>query len=168
MHQWKSSLADDSIIKSTEYIRWASQRNHDKPTPNILLHLRCIHDDVHTSRLFLVMKYYDEIVLPHCPLQDGCTCLLHSIQETLVTSLNRHYTVHVNCAGKNLLHFPVLPAHTQAVDLSNNKVCLLFGISWQFSVYTLKSADNHWSTFLRFKPVSSARKIAFWLKPVVS
>lgn len=83
---------------------------------------RCIHEIHHTSRLFLVMKYYDEIVLPHCPLQDGCTCLIHSIQDTIITTRKRHYTVHVNCASRNLAHFPALPEHTQAVDLSDNQL----------------------------------------------
>merc|ERR1719468_862067 len=68
------------------------------------------------------MKYYHEIVLPKCPLEDGCVCLIHSIQDTMVTTKTRHYTVHVNCANRSLDHFPALPKHTQAVDLSDNNL----------------------------------------------
>ena len=102
MHLWKSTL-NPKLLTNNEDIR-------------------CIHEIHHTSRLFLVMQYYEEIVLPHCPLEDGCRCLIHSIQDTIITTLKRHYTVHVNCAASNLRHFPALPEHTQAVDLSNNKI----------------------------------------------
>lgn len=103
MHKWKALLKDPSMLQNIEATR-------------------CIHEIHHTSRLFLVMKYYDEIVLPHCPLEDGCTCLIHSIQDTIITTRKRHYTVHVNCAARNLAHFPALPEHTQAVDLSDNQL----------------------------------------------
>ncbi len=103
MHKWKALLKNPQMLKNVDEIR-------------------CIHEINHTSRLFLVMKYYDEIVLPHCPLEDGCSCLIHSIQDTIITTRKRHYTVHVNCAGRALWHFPALPQHTQAVDLSDNKV----------------------------------------------
>ena len=84
--------------------------------------VRCIHDEAHTSSLFLVMEYYDEIVMPKCPTNTGCTCLINSIQETLVTSKVRHYNVHVNCARLGLEKFPPLPEKTQAIDLSYNKL----------------------------------------------
>jgi hypothetical protein len=44
------------------------------------------------------------------------------LQETVVLSLERHYTVFVSCPDKDLTHFPKLPKHTRTVDLSNNKV----------------------------------------------
>ena len=32
-------------------------------------------------RLFLVMQYYDELVVPQCPMQAGCTCQIFNIQD---------------------------------------------------------------------------------------
>jgi len=85
--------------------------------------VRCIHenDKRHTSRLFLVMEYYDEFVSPNCPTSDGCSCRINSIAVTSTTS-HVYYTVHVNCKGLGLHHFPKLPERTQAVDLSDNEL----------------------------------------------
>ena len=70
------------------------------------------------------MQYYDELVVPQCPMQAGCTCQIFNIQEDVITTGKRIYTVHVNCAGKGLQHFPAMPERTQTVDLSDNKVCI--------------------------------------------
>ena len=85
--------------------------------------VRCIHenDKRHTSRLFLVMEYYDEFVSPNCPTSDGCSCRINSIAVASTTS-HVYYTVHVNCKALGLHHFPKLPERTQAVDLSDNEV----------------------------------------------
>ena len=83
-------------------------------------HTMCLHNQKDNSSLFQVMKYYDEIVLPTCPTKDGCTCLINYMVK--VTIQEQHYTVHVNCAGQDLQYFPKLPTHTQAVDLSDNKL----------------------------------------------
>ena len=94
------------------------------------------------------MKYYDEFVVPQCPIQAGCTCQIKQIQENVITTDKRIYTVHVNCTGKGLQHFPAMPERTQTVDLSDNQVCkhckyfdfkkhryFLFSIiSWQSTV----------------------------------
>ena len=93
--------------------------------------VRCIHenDKRHTSRLFLVMEYYDEFVSPNCPTSDGCSCRINSIAVTSTTS-HVYYTVHVNCKGLGLHHFPKLPERTQAVDLSDNEVGFLSSLFW--------------------------------------
>ena len=68
------------------------------------------------------MEYYSLHILPSCPVKDHCQCHLENIQETLVVSTERSYTVSVSCPDKGLTHFPKLPKHTRTVDLSNNKV----------------------------------------------
>lgn len=102
MYDWRQSLADGIIRKVNE--------------------TRCRHQDdtKHRSPLFLIMEFYAKHVVPYCPTNDNCTCLLHNIQEKVVTSSKRHYTVHVACRGQGLTHFPKLPQHTQTVDLTHN------------------------------------------------
>jgi len=103
MHKWKDTLKNEAILKNRDDIQ-------------------CIHEKHHSSRLFLVMKYYDEFVVPQCPIQAGCTCQIKQIQENVITTDKRIYTVHVNCTGKGLQHFPAMPERTQTVDLSDNQL----------------------------------------------
>ena len=84
---------------------------------------RCRYEgSTQDARLFLVMEYYTLHILPSCPVKDHCQCHMENIQETLVVSTERSYTVFVSCPDKGLTHFPKLPKHTRTVDLSNNKV----------------------------------------------
>ena len=84
---------------------------------------RCFYEDIRfDAPLFLVMEYYVEHVLPSCPKKDRCHCQIFSIQETLVQSKERAYSVHVFCVNQGLNHFPKMPRHTTAVDLTGNKV----------------------------------------------
>ncbi len=85
---------------------------------------RCRYDDhsKYDGPLLLVMEYYSESVLPSCPFRDRCSCHLTSLQEKMVVSTERVYTVEVDCASRGLKHFPKLPKHTRTVDLSGNEV----------------------------------------------
>jgi Leucine-rich repeat (LRR) protein len=74
------------------------------------------------GKLLLVMEYYADYVLPNCPFRDKCTCHLTMVQETVVFSTERVYTVEVDCSENNLAYFPKLPKHTRTVNLSGNKL----------------------------------------------
>jgi len=105
MHKWKSTLKNESILK---------HRNE----------IQCIHKP-HTdsSDLFLVMKYYYEF-MPNCPTQEGCSCRIPTIfnNDYKIVQDKKNYIVEVNCAGRGLKHFPLLPKWTKTLDLSDNNL----------------------------------------------
>jgi len=105
---------------------------------------RCRYDEGKSSQhgpLLLIMRYYVEYVQPACPrrcdsmlsrltiakytfsFRDNCTCLLTKVQEgEFQEEESRVYSVQVDCVNQSLSHFPKLPKHTRAVDLSGNRV----------------------------------------------
>eukprot|EP00096_Caligus_rogercresseyi_P007072 TRINITY_DN2441_c0_g1_i1.p1 TRINITY_DN2441_c0_g1~~TRINITY_DN2441_c0_g1_i1.p1 ORF type:complete len:502 (-),score=79.63 TRINITY_DN2441_c0_g1_i1:100-1605(-) len=76
----------------------------------------------YNGNLLLVMEYYSKYINPSCPSEDGCICSLTSVQEKMVHSKDRTYSVQVNCARNGLNYFPKLPKHTRTVDLSGNLI----------------------------------------------
>ena len=78
-----------------------------------------------SSDLFLVMKYYYEF-MPNCPTKEGCSCRIPTIfnNDYKIVQDKKNYIVEVNCAGRGLKHFPVLPKWTKTLDLSDNNVSI--------------------------------------------
>ena len=78
-----------------------------------------------SSDLFLVMKYYYEF-MPNCPTQEGCSCRIPTIfnNDYKIVQDKKNYIVEVNCAGRDLKHFPLLPKWTKTLDLSDNNVSI--------------------------------------------
>ena len=119
MHKWKSEMPQaDQIFQNIDKTKcWYVEKS---------------------SNLFEVMKYYDQNVLPQCPLHLGCTCLIKNIininhykttENTDIIDLNHGipddispYIVQVLCTGKNLTKLPNLPEYTKEVDLSENQI----------------------------------------------
>ncbi len=105
IHSWSQPLVSRSVLQRLDSTRCRySRQNRDAP-------------------LLLVSEYYASRVLPHCPFDEGCSCVLTHMQEGSVThETERVYTVEVGCVHKDLKTFPTLPKNTRAVDLSKNKV----------------------------------------------
>ena len=74
-----------------------------------------------SSDLFLVMKYYYEF-MPNCPTKEGCSCRIPTIFNNKFVQDKKNYIVEVNCAGRGLKHFPLIPKWTKTLDLSDNNV----------------------------------------------
>ncbi|CAB4054694.1 unnamed protein product [Lepeophtheirus salmonis] len=85
--------------------------------------VQCHYDNSnYNGNILLVMEYYSKFVNPSCPSDVGCTCALLSVQEKMVHSTDRTYSVQVNCADNGLNFFPKLPKHTRSVDISGNLI----------------------------------------------
>ena len=95
-----------------------------------------------SSDLFLVMKYYYEF-MPNCPTQEGCSCRIPTIfnNDYKIVQDKKNYIVEVNCAGRGLKHFPLLPKWTKTLDLSDNNVSIARFISSQVTKNQMTTTD---------------------------
>ena len=64
--------------------------------------------------------------MPNCPTQEGCSCRIPTIfnNDYKIVQDKKNYIVEVNCAGRDLKHFPLLPKWTKTLDLSDNNVSI--------------------------------------------